>query len=204
MITMSQPSLAAVPSLVRLSPSSPREARLIETLVAKLRAKDDAVMDRVLRELFPEVRRWMFRQLGHHGELEDAVQDALSEIARSLYRFEGRSSLMTLARRIALRTAYRYYGRRRAEPTVAEPIEGVDTEARAAARMALARLYVALDRLPHRRRAVFVLCAIEGLEPNEAAEVLGVSANAARSLLCRARAQLERALADDDELGGAA
>lgn len=70
-----------------------------------------------------------------------------------------------------------------------------------AARRALARLHDALSQLPDRRRAAFVLCAVEGLAPNEAADVLGVSANAMRSLLCRARQQLEELLAHDDELG---
>ena len=48
-----------------------------------------------------------------------------------------------------------------------------------------------------------MLCAIEQLSPAEAAEVLDVSANAMRSLVCRARQDVEALLADDDELGTA-
>ena len=68
-------------------------------------------------------------------------------------------------------------------------------------RKALARLHQALQTLPDRRRAAFVLCAVEGLSPTEAAPMLGVSPNAMRSLLCRARQQMEEILAEDDELG---
>lgn len=197
-------ALAAAPSLLRLSPkASQPERALLEELAARLRARDDALVDRVLRELVPEVRRWMLRQLGPRPDLDDAVQDSLSAIAAALHRFEGRSSLATLAHRITLRTSYRYYRRLRpvelVEPMIAS---GDDPEARVRARRALARLHRALGHLPERRRAAFVLCAVEGLEPAEAAEVLGVSGNAMRSLLCRARQQLEELLAGDDELAG--
>src|SRR3954447_14602893 len=54
----------------------------------------------------------------------------------------------------------------------------------------------ALDQLGERDREVVLLSAWEGLEPREIAEVLGVSAVAARSRLSRARARL-RVLLDD-------
>ena len=68
-------------SLVRLSPNaaSEGERELLTQLVDRLRSRDDAMVDRVLRELVPEVRRWMFRHLGPSGEVDDATQDALIE-----------------------------------------------------------------------------------------------------------------------------
>ena len=195
-------TLATAPSLLRLSPTaSSDEQALLREVVSRLRARDDAMLDRVLRELFPEVRRWMYKQLGAHRDIEDAVQDALSEIAGALHRFEGRSSLATLARRITVRTSYRYFRKpQMVQLRAVEPVGG-DVEAQVAARKALARLHEALQSLPDRRRAAFVLCAVEGLSPTEAASVLGVSPNAMRSLLCRARQQMEEILAEDDELG---
>ncbi|MBX3273235.1 MAG: RNA polymerase sigma factor [Sandaracinaceae bacterium] len=196
-------ALALAPSLSTLSPhaDSLPERRLLAELVERLRSRDDVVIDRVLRELVPEVRRWMLFHLGPRDDLDDAAQDALGEIAGALHRFEGRSSLATLARRITLRTSFRYYKRRREELAI-EPSGGPDPERQVAARRALARLHVALAQLPERRRAAFVLCAVEELTPAEAADVLGVSANAMRSLVCRARQDLEALLAGDEELGG--
>jgi len=191
-------------SLVRLSPraESAGERALLDDLVSRLRSRDDVAIDRVLRELVPEVRKWMFRQLGPRDDLEDATQDALSEIASALHRFEGRSSIVTLAYRITVRTSYRYYRRRRVpvDPSQA-PSQAHDPERQVGARRALVRLHEALAELPDRRRSAFVLCAIEGMEPTEAAQVLDVSPNAMRSLLCRARQQLETILERDDELG---
>ena len=81
------------------------------------------------------------------------------------------------------------------QPFEPRAVSGDDPEARVRARRALVRLHAALRQLPERRRAAFVLCAVEGLDPREAAEVMGISRNAMRSLLCRARAQLEEMLA---------
>ncbi len=198
-------SLSAAPSLLRLSPrATDRERALLVEIVSRLRARDDVLIDRVLRELVPEVRRWMHRHLGARCELDDAVQDALSEIASALHRFEGRSSLATLAHRITLRTSYRYYrDARRPRPEAnLDDVAHDDPEATVSARRALERLHEALVKLPKRRRSAYLLCAVEGLDPREAADVMGTSANAMRSLLCRARSQLEALLEGDDELGG--
>ncbi len=190
-------------SLLRLSPQaqSASDRALLEELKNRLQSRDDVIIHRVLRELVPQVRRWLFRHLGPGNELEDAAQDALSEIASALHRFEGRSSLMTLAHRITLRTSYRYYRKSGRHEPEADDEGGIDVERQVAARRALMRLHEALGELPERRRAVFVLCAIEGLDPAEAAEVLQVSANAVRTALCRAREELEAMFAHDDELG---
>ncbi len=132
-------------SLVNLSPNAASlgERRLLDELVERLRSRDDAIIDRVLRELVPEVRRWMFLHLGPRHDLDDATQDALSEIASALHRFEGRSSLATLARRITLRTSYHYYRKRRLEPIEIQETAH-DPERQVAARRALERLHRAL------------------------------------------------------------
>ena len=184
-------------SLVHLSPlaESSSQRALLVSVVESLRSREDRITERVLHELVPEVRRWMLRHLGPSQELDDAVQDALTEIARALHRFEGRSSIATLAHRIALRTSYRYYRRRplvlsyeRAAAT--DPVDQID------ARRALARVHRCLAKMSPRRRAVIVLCGLEGMSPQEAAEVMQMSAVATRSLLCRARQQLRSMLSE--------
>jgi RNA polymerase sigma factor (sigma-70 family) len=188
-------------TLIEISPRS-ADSTPITWLTERLRARDELVHTRVLRELLPCVRRWMFRLLGPSGDLDDAVQEALSEIASALHRFEGRSSLRTLAQTIATRTAYRFYGRRaRAAETEAYEVEpacdGDTPEERAAARQLVDRLYGHLAALPPARRTAIVLCVIEGLSPTEAAAIEGCTALAMRGRLFHARAELERALMRD-------
>jgi len=168
-----------------------------------LRAGDAAALSSVLAELLPRVRAWLHRLLGPRADLDDATQEALTELALALPRFAGDSALSTYAHRITVRTAYRFFGRVAETPLELVPpaVEELDPESRAMAREALRRLYRALRRLPPNRRVAFVLCAIEGMAPAEAALVEGVSATAMRSRLMHARAELERMLAHDPYVG---
>ena len=61
-------------------------------------------------------------------------------------------------------------------------------------------LVAALQILPPRQRAAFILCDVLSLTPGGAAEVLEVSVPALKSLLQRARARLARVQLTDDDL----
>ena len=165
-------------------------------------AGSDATHD-TLRALLPHVRRWLARMLGRSPDLDDATQDALTEIARFLPRFEGRSKLETAAHKITVRVAYRYFRSHKevALEAVPEPIDPeVAADERLLAREALGRLQRALRRLPAKRRLAFALCAIEGLTPSEAAELAGTTAVAMRCRLVWARRELARLLDHDPYL----
>jgi len=173
-----------------------------------VRVDQRAELERTLVALLPRVRKWLYRALGPEGPLEDAAQDTLIELARALPSFEARSSLDTFAHRITLRVAYRYYGRARRQrgffgsgSEAFEP-ERVESPARQpdallAEREALTRLHRCLAKLPEKRRTAFVLCAIEGLDPHEAAVLVGVSAGSMRARLMHARDELARLLSQD-------
>ena len=156
-----------------------------------------------LRRLLPQVRRHLVRLLGNSPDLDDATQDALTEIARFLPRFEGRSKLETAVHRITVRVAYRYFRRAPVDVPLDDDIveEQSPIEDRLAAHEALARLQRCLARLPAKRRIAFVLCAIDGLSPTEAARVANTTAIAMRCRLLWARRELARMLHNDPYLG---
>jgi len=168
-----------------------------------MRAGDRAALSSLLGELLPRVRVWLHRLLGPRADLDDATQETLTELALALPRFAGESALSTYAHRVTVRTAYRFFGRAAETPLELVPpaAEELDPESRAMAREALRRLYRALRRLRANRRVAFVLCAIEGMAPTEAAELEGISAEAMRSRLMHARAELARMLAHDPYVG---
>jgi RNA polymerase sigma-70 factor (ECF subfamily) len=174
-----------------------------ESHLARLRVGDPDTTRDTLRALLPHVRRWLYRLLGRTADLDDATQDALSEIAAFLPRFEGRAKLETAAYQIAVRVAYRYFGKANevsleVVPEIIDDAAGADT--RVMAREALVRLHRCLARLPAKRRVAFVLCAIEGMSPSEAARVAGTSALAMRCRLLYARREIARMLARDPYL----
>lgn len=169
-----------------------------------LRAGDRAILSATLAELAPDVRRWTFRLLGPVPHLDDAMQDVLIALAGALPRHEGRSSLRTLAYRITVRVVYRHLKKQRALREREAPLEllpppadRIDPESQVLHREALKRLYRCLDRMPERRRVAFVLCAIEGMTPGEAAAIEGVSGVTMRARLWHARREIGRRLAKD-------
>ena len=166
----------------------------------ELRTGDPEVVQQAVRALMPDIRRWLIRLLGPRPDVDDATQDALIALVDALPRFEGRSSLRTFAHRITVRVAYRYFGKRQREERlqlVPPPPDEIDPESRAMSRESLRRLYACLERLPKKRRLAFVLCAIEGLSPRDAAKLAGTTPLAMRSRLMHARRDLTRRLQGD-------
>jgi RNA polymerase sigma-70 factor, ECF subfamily len=180
----SPPASGAIPQAPRAAP-------------ALRRVDPRAELERTLLALLPRVRALLFRLLGPQSALEDAVQDALVELARSLPQHRGPGPVEAFARSITVRVAYRYYRRK-------PPDDGFDPELCAGSelpadeelgrRRALVRLHRCLAKLPPKRRTAFALCAIEGLTPEEAAELVGTSPGAMRSRYMHARDELARLL----------
>lgn len=190
-------------SWISLSPLEVEDQPLLSRLAERLRGGDAAVIERVLRELIPMLERLARRLLGPRPDVEDVTQEMLTEIASALHRFEGRSSISTLAHRIAVRTASRFYRRAPRRSLTAEadldaiPLVGASPEESLASRRAAQRLYQHLDSLSEIRRTAFVLCCIEEMTPTEAAEIVGISAVVMRSRVFEARNELADLLARD-------
>lgn len=176
---------------------TPREAGTDGKRPVLVRVDDGAELSRTLLALLPRVRGWLYRLLGPRASLDDATQEALIELAQALRSYEGRSSVETFAHRITLRVAYRHFKRPRPEIPF-DPETSVSSlpspDVALSDRQGLDRLYRCIDKLPEKRRTAFVLCAIEGLSPQEAAELVGTSPGSMRSRLLHAREELARLL----------
>jgi RNA polymerase sigma-70 factor (ECF subfamily) len=153
-----------------------------------------AELEQTLLRLMPALRRWLYRMLA--APLDDALQDALIELALALPRFEGRASLESFARTITVRVAYRYFKRRESAPLDPEQYASSEPwpDHQLAERRALLRLHRCLAKLSPKRRTAFVLCGIEELSPHEAAALVGTSAGSMRARFMHARAELARYL----------
>ena len=177
----------------------------------------------------PELLAHCYRMLGSVHDAEDLVQETYLRAWRSYHGFEGKSSLRTWLYRIATNaclTALDSRSRRPlptglgnpsadpADPLVEqtevpwlEPLPdamlgamGSDPAAVVASRESIRlALIAALQHLPARQRAAFVLHDALKLRAAEIAEVLDVSTAAVNSMLQRARVQLDQAgLSEDD------
>ena len=152
--------------------------------------------DRYHRDVF----RLAARMLGADADVRDVVQAAFVEISKSIHRFDGRSSLRTwifgIVAHLACKHIRKAVRRRRALRGLEElpqhrPTRPDEAYERAEALRILER---SLDELDPKRRVTFVLCAIEGLPPEEAATALAVPIGTVYRRLSEARAHLRSAL----------
>jgi len=151
------------------------------------------------------------RMLRNDEEARDAVQEAFLLAFRGLPRFAGQSRLGTWLHRITVNAALMKLRSRRAHPEESiEPLlpsfleDGHATRSYRdwpeSAQQLLERSEVrtlvrsSIDRLPPTYRTALLLRDIEELDTGEVAELLGISANAVKIRLHRARQALRELL----------
>lgn len=140
-------------------------------------------------------------------EAQDAVQQAWLAVFRHLAQWDGRAAFSTWAVRIAVNEASRRLRARKKDPelwlasddqqAVREPSPEDDMQ-RVQLRALLER---AIDALPESMRVVLVLRDLSDLSGAEAAEALGLSEEAVRVRLHRARRLLRSTLEETLESG---
>ncbi len=151
--------------------------------------------------------RYARRLMSDRGDAEDVVQDALVSAWRGLDGYRGDSSLRTWLFTLTSRRAADVIRRRPARTVVIEPgsdeagmltarsglsvrASGGDPYGIAAAGELVAALDAALQTLPWRQRAVWVLREVEGMSYQEIAVVLATRPDVVRGQLARARPAL--------------
>jgi RNA polymerase sigma-70 factor (ECF subfamily) len=174
-----------------------------DELVEQLRRGVPAAFNRVYDAERSRIFGFLLRLSGARAEAEDLLQETFIGLARMAPRLaQGtrlRALLFTIARNAFL--SQRRWQRLDLErlhelamlpPPAPEssPLEHV------CASEAQRRCERALLELPLADREVLLLVAVEGLEPSEAAQVLGLSAEATRQRLKRARERLGGLLDD--------
>lgn len=155
------------------------------------------------RELFLKTRapvhRTLYRLLGSNQDIEDLLQETFLAAFRSIQSYGGRASLVTWCCSIASNVALSHLRRRRLPPTdvvdIESPAPGADRQLRA--RIAVARLYRALDRIDPVQRVAFVLAVVDGRSMAEVAELTGASISAVKTQIWRARKTLDKRAAAD-------
>jgi len=171
------------------------DATNLDSLTERALGGDPDAQDALFEALYPPVRKHLSFVLGFGAGVDDAVQETMLEIHRSLPKFRRESSVTTWALRIATRTGRRRQKRERlrqarepADDRIDLAVFDVD-QAQVPELLFLAR---ALATLSGKKREAFVLMALFELSASEAGRALGVSANTAASRFRHARAELER------------
>lgn len=181
------------------------------TLVASAQTGDRAALDQLLRRHYDKIYAVCRRVTGNASDADDACQEALIKITRSLPRFDGRSSFGTWAYRIATNASLDELRKRKRRPSlhsvrgdddqapeVVDPLAAKQVEA-VSDRMALDE---ALAELSEDFRHAVILRDVADLDYSEIAEVLDVPVGTVKSRIARGRSTMADRLRLDALLQG--
>jgi len=176
--------------------------RVDEAVFAAAQVGDPAALERMLRELQPDIRRYARRQCHRTSAIEDVVQEALIVLYRRLgnvrdplalagWIFRVVTRLCMLPVLALIRGAEELTERHEAEYFAQVPKDDL--------RIDLVR---ALESLPEMYREVILLRDMEQLTIGEAANRLRITREACKSRIHRGRALLREYLQGDKPRGG--
>jgi len=166
----------------------------------------------IYRTFQPRIVRYLTRLVGEQ-EAEDLTQEVFLKVAQGLENFRGESQLSTWIYRIATNAALdrlrspefkRMAEKRSFRDSTTEDEENEDDRAvkkESSVEQKLIRKEMNecirdfIDNLPESYRAVLTLSELEGLKNMEIAEILGITLDAVKIRLHRARAKLKQELA---------
>ena len=180
--------------------AAPPSSDELTKLVARAREGDREALEAVLAVVAPSMHRFGRRMCKNAHDADDVLQDTLMSVAKHLGDFEGRSSLSSWVFSIARSACARKRRGLKNRPPVSDehvaetPDVAPNPEVRAADHELASALSVALDGLSDDHREVLLLRDIEGLSAPEAASTLGISVDALKSRLHRAREALRVAM----------
>lgn len=156
-----------------------------------------------------DVARLVHRMIGTHSrDVDDVIQEVFVQVYRSLKDFKFNSKFTTWLHRVTVNVVLMHRRAQRSRPMLAEetpPDLAEDTNGRSPHEdfeqherlRAFARL---LERVAEKKRTVFVLHDLEGMSPQEIAEIVGAPVLTVRTRLFYARKELEAMLEEEPSL----
>jgi RNA polymerase sigma-70 factor (ECF subfamily) len=188
--------------------SDVRDASSDDVLLAAVRRGDAEALEVLIRRYQPRVYRYGMTMCRDAEDAGDIAQETLFAMARGVDDFRGESTvgswLFTIARRFCIRKRRRH----KAAPAREESLDVLGAadvrhlsdprpgpEQQVAASEVSAALQTAIEALDPAQREVLVLRDVEGLSAPEVAKMLGLSVEAVKSRLHRARLAVRQQLA---------
>lgn len=183
-------------------PDDPDDGEQHDDALLTVRASegDEDAFERLVRLHGPGLLRLATRLLGNTNEAEDAVQEAFVSAWRRLPEFRRDSAFGTWMYRIVTNRCLNVLRSRRpvtaldAVPEPPAPEHQVSPARTVEAQAAVKALSTAMAKLSPEQRVCWVLREMAGLPYNDIADIVGISQEAVRARVFRARRQLMEAM----------
>jgi len=168
-------------------------------LVARVRGGDPAAERALYDGHVDRVYRLAYRMTGNDELARELTQDAFVRVFERIGEFRGEAALSSwvhaVATSVVLNGLRKVKRLRRRETDLDDAAQVADGRPQADPDLKV-KLSAAIERLPERRRVVFVMHDVEGYTHEEIGAALGVDVGTSKSQLFHARAQLREALVD--------
>jgi RNA polymerase sigma-70 factor (ECF subfamily) len=172
-----------------------------ETLIARALEGDRSAFSALIRRYEDTVYRFAFKVCRNRDKAEETLQDTFVNVYRKLDTFDGKSKFSTWLYSIVTNNCLMKRRRTRMQDSLdsldESPSGGADIPSwdetpveKLLTQELRGQLDAAILKLPIEYRIVFVLRDIEGKTADETAQILGISVEATKSRLRRARAFL--------------
>lgn len=173
-----------------------------DEVVRRVRAGETALYEVLMRRHNPRVYRAVRSVIREEGEVEDVMQQTYLSAFAKLDQFTGAARFSTWLISIALNEAHTRLRKRVRIRALTALEDGTPTAERSPETEAdmherIGLIEQELDALPDAYRTVMMLRVVQELDTDEAAAVLGVSADVVKTRLHRARTMLREAIERD-------
>ncbi|MXX56921.1 MAG: RNA polymerase sigma factor [Gemmatimonadetes bacterium] len=167
-------------------------------LIQRLKDGDQSVARTLYDSHVDRIFRLCYRFAGEYDLAQDFTQETFVRAFTKIGMFRGEAAFGTwiaaIATTVSLNELRRIKRFRNRETPLNDELRGRSPSSTIEPDVK-EDLYRAIDRLPERSRAVFVLHDVEGYTHEEIGTILGIHPGTSKSQLSRARARLRKALA---------
>ena len=163
-------------------------------MLDKAREGDADALEKLLRRHEPQIYKFGIRMCRNPEDAEDIMQDTMLAIARTVRRFQGRSSLSTWLFKIARSFCIKKRRKGKFEPEEEHVVDSQIPDHRRDPEEILAAKEIedvftqAIRELDPKYREVFLLRDVEGLSAPEVSQIVGIPVDTVKTRLHRARA----------------
>ena len=179
----------------------------LDELVKRSQRGDTVAFTELFRRHRGDVARLVFRMLGPTADAEDVVQEVFLQVHKSLAEFRGQAKFTTWLHRVTVNVVLMVRRAARSRPVFAgEPLADHEPDRRllpdedTARLQRIAAFRRLLDRLPEKKRTVFILHELEGMAPSDIAEIVDAPVLTVRTRLFYARRELADMMRDEPTL----
>lgn len=183
-------------------------ADIAPEILKRAQAGDARAFDELVRFYRDDLLRVAYRFVGNYEDARDVLQRVFVKVYQNVARWEPRAPFWSWLYRITVNESLGWKKREKRRYEIVSPIEETsypDAESprpspldRVARRDLTRRVHAAIEQLPDRQRATFVLRFREGLSVKEAASVLGCAEGTVKANGYHAIRRLRKILAESE------